>query len=53
MHGNGVHNAGFNNPMVIQAVKKQLEENMTFCPRRFTNIPAIELAKKTGPNHPC
>ena len=46
MHGNGVHNAGFNNPMVIQAVKKQLEENMTFCPRRFTNIPAIELAKK-------
>ena len=46
MHGNGVHNAGFNNPMVIEAVKKQLEENMTFCPRRFTNIPAIELAKK-------
>jgi 4-aminobutyrate aminotransferase len=46
MHGNGVHNAGFNNPAVIQAVKKQLDENMTFCPRRYTNIPAIELAKK-------
>ena len=46
MHGNGVHNAGYNNIMVIEAVKKQLEENMTFCPRRFTNIPAIELAKK-------
>ncbi|MGB5745564.1 MAG: aspartate aminotransferase family protein [Desulfobacterales bacterium] len=46
MHGNGVHNAGFNNPAVIEAVKKQLEENMTFCPRRYTNIPAIELAKK-------
>ena len=46
MHGNGVHNVGFNNPAVIGAVKKQLEENMTFCPRRYTNIPAIELAKK-------
>lgn len=46
MHGNGVHNAGFNNPNVIQAVKKQLDEEMTFCPRRYTNIPAINLAKK-------
>jgi len=46
MHGNGVHNAGFNNPAVIAAVQKQLAENMTFCPRRYTNIPAIELAKK-------
>ncbi|MGD8520316.1 MAG: aspartate aminotransferase family protein [Desulfobacterales bacterium] len=46
MHGNGVHNAGFNNPAVIQAVKKQLDEGMTFCPRRYTNIPAIKLAKK-------
>ena len=25
MHGNGVHNAGFNNPAVIEAVKKQLD----------------------------
>ncbi len=46
MHGNGVHNAGFNNPAVIEAVKKQLDESMTFCPRRYTNIPAIKLAKK-------
>jgi len=46
MHGNGVHNAGFNNPQVIAAVKKQLDQNLTFCPRRYTNIPAIELAKK-------
>jgi 4-aminobutyrate aminotransferase len=46
MHGNGVHNAGFNNPAVIQAVKKQLDEGMTFCPRRYTNIPAVKLAKK-------
>ncbi len=46
MHGNGVHNAGFNNPYVIDAVKKQLDDNLTFCPRRFTNIPAIKLARK-------
>ena len=46
MHGNGVHNAGFNNPAVIEAVKKQLDEGMTFCPRRYTNIPAVKLAKK-------
>lgn len=46
MHGNGVHNAGFNNPKVIEAVKKQMDEQMTFCPRRYTNIPAIQLAKK-------
>ncbi len=46
MHGNGVHNAGFNNPNVIEAVQKQMEDQMTFCPRRYTNIPAIQLAKK-------
>jgi 4-aminobutyrate aminotransferase len=46
MHGNGVHNAGFNHPEVILAVHKQLDESLTFCPRRFTNIPAIRLAKK-------
>jgi 4-aminobutyrate aminotransferase len=46
MHGNGVHNAGFNNPAVIEAVKKQLDEGLTFCPRRYTNIPAVKLAKK-------
>ncbi len=46
MHGNGVHNAGFNNPAVIEAVKKQLDEGLTFCPRRYTNITAIKLAKK-------
>ncbi len=46
MHGNGVHNAGFNNPSVVARLKKQLDEQMTFCPRRYTNIPAIQLAKK-------
>ena len=46
MHGNGVHNAGFNNEEVIEALKTQLDAGMSFCPRRYTNIPAIKLAKK-------
>jgi 4-aminobutyrate aminotransferase len=46
MHGNGVHNAGFNHPAVVVAVRHQLDEGLTFCPRRYTNIPAIQLAKK-------
>ncbi|HOO91208.1 MAG TPA: aspartate aminotransferase family protein [Syntrophales bacterium] len=46
MHGNGVHNAGFNNPDIVAAVRKQLDSELTFCPRRYTNIPAISLAKK-------
>ena len=46
LHGNGVHNAGFSNPYVIEAVKKQLHEQLAFTPRRYTNIPAINLAKK-------
>lgn len=46
MHGNGVHNAGFNNPEIIKAVKKQLDEQMSFCPRRYTNVAAVNLAQK-------
>jgi 4-aminobutyrate aminotransferase len=46
MHGNGVHNAGFNHPEILQAVRRQIDEGLTFCPRRYTNIPAVRLAKK-------
>jgi 4-aminobutyrate aminotransferase len=46
MHGNGVHNAGFNHPAVLRAIRKQLDDALTFCPRRYTNIPAVRLAKK-------
>lgn len=46
LHGNGVHNAGFSNPEVIAAVIKQLGDQLAFTPRRFTNIPAVALAKK-------
>ena len=46
MHGNGVHNAGFNNPKVVEALQHQMQEALAFTPRRYTNIPAIQLAKK-------
>jgi len=45
MHGNGVHNAGFNNPEIIAAIKQHLDNEMTFCPRRYTNRTAVRLAK--------
>lgn len=44
-HGNSVHQVGFSNQRVIEAVKKQLDK-LSFCPRRYTNEPAINLAKK-------
>ena len=44
-HGNNVHQVGFANPRVIEAVIRQLKE-LPFCSRRYTNIPAIQLAKK-------
>jgi 4-aminobutyrate aminotransferase len=44
-HGNCVHQVGFGNPRVIEAVIQQLRE-LPFCPRRYTNKPAVELARK-------
>ncbi len=44
-HGNNVHNVGFANRTVINAVKAQMDE-LPFCTRRYTNIPAIKLAKR-------
>lgn len=44
-HGNNVHQVGFSNPEVIKAITAQLE-TLSFSPRRFTNEPAIKLAKK-------
>ena len=46
LHGNGVHNAGFSNPEVIEVVIQQLQSQLAFTPRRYTNIPAIRLAQK-------
>ena len=44
-HGNNVHQIGFGHPGVIAAIKRQLEE-LTFCTRRYTCEPAIQLATR-------
>ncbi len=44
-HGNYVHQVGFANPAVIAAIKAQLDD-LSFCTRRYTNRPAVALAKK-------
>ena len=44
-HGNAVHQVGYGHPRVIDAIKGQLDV-MPFCPRRFTNVPAVALAKR-------
>ncbi len=44
-HGNNVHQVGFGNPQVIQAIVEQMQ-TLSFCTRRYTNIPAIQLAEK-------
>ncbi|MEQ9287843.1 MAG: aspartate aminotransferase family protein [Cyclobacteriaceae bacterium] len=44
-HGNNVHQVGFGNEEVIRAITKQMSE-LPFCTRRYTNKPAIDLAKK-------
>src|SRR4051812_47994267 len=44
-HGNNVHQVGFGHPRVIEAIMKQMQE-LPFCPRRYTNVPAIELARR-------
>jgi 4-aminobutyrate aminotransferase len=44
-HGNSVHQVGFRNRRVIEAIKAQME-TLPFCTRRYTNLPAINLAKK-------
>jgi len=46
LHGNGVHAAGFSNPYVTEKVIQQLRDSLAFTPRRYTNLPAIRLAKK-------
>ncbi|MBW2513570.1 MAG: aspartate aminotransferase family protein [Deltaproteobacteria bacterium] len=44
-HGNNVHQVGFANPDIIDAIKKQLDA-LPFCTRRYTNRVAVDLAKK-------
>lgn len=44
-HGNSVHQVGFANRAVIEAVKSQLDA-LSFCTRRYTNNVAVRLAEK-------
>lgn len=44
-HGNSVHQVGYGNPRVIEAIRKQLAA-LPFCPRRFTNHYAVDLARR-------
>jgi 4-aminobutyrate aminotransferase len=44
-HGNNVHQVGFSHPKVIEAITSQMRD-LSFCTRRYTNIPAVNLAKK-------
>ena len=44
-HGNSAHQVGYGNPRVVAAIREQLAE-LPFCPRRFTNRYAVELARK-------
>lgn len=44
-HGNNVHQLGYGNDYVIEQITKQMN-SLSFSPRRYTNQPAVELAKK-------
>jgi len=44
-HGNNVHQLGYGNDFVIEQITKQMH-SLSFSPRRYTNQPAVELAKK-------
>lgn len=44
-HGNNVHQVGYRNPFVMEKVKAQMDI-LPFSPRRYTNVPAVELAQK-------
>lgn len=46
-HGNNVHQVGYGHPRVIAAIKAQLD-TLPFCPRRYTNTAAVELARRLG-----
>jgi 4-aminobutyrate aminotransferase len=44
-HGNNVHHIGYGYPRLVEALKRQLDD-LPFTPRRFTDEPAIALARK-------
>jgi 4-aminobutyrate aminotransferase len=44
-HGNGIHQIGYKNPHVIDAVKRQMD-SLPFIPRRYTANIAVEAASR-------
>ncbi len=44
-HGNSAHQVGYGHPHVVEALNQQME-TLPFSPRRYTNIPAITLARR-------
>ena len=44
-HGNSLHQVGYGHPKVVAAVRDTLEQ-LPFSPRRYTNRPAIDLARR-------
>ncbi|WP_372000008.1 aminotransferase class III-fold pyridoxal phosphate-dependent enzyme [Tistrella mobilis] len=51
LHGNTAHLLGHGNPEIREALIAQLEE-MPFCPRRYTNRPAVKLAEALADRWP-
>ena len=46
-HGNNVHHVGHGHPRVLAAIKRQLDD-LSFAPRRFAPLRAVELAEALG-----
>lgn len=46
-HGNAVHQVGHGHPRVVAAITRQIA-SLPFCPRRYTNRSAIDLATRLG-----
>ena len=46
-HGNSVHQLGHGHPRVVAAIKEAIDR-LPFCPRRYTNRTAIDLARRLG-----
>jgi len=44
-HGNSLHQIGYGHPKVMAALRETLD-TLPFSPRRYTNRPAIELARR-------
>jgi 4-aminobutyrate aminotransferase len=44
-HGNSVHQVGYGHPRVAAAINAQLD-TLPFCPRRYTNQAATDLARR-------